>query len=120
VLQVVPQTDEERLEMYRRNCTFDELAKMHIAMEKLLPQSAGVYEDVEMVKKCGVRQCQFSCGDFRCSAEADYKIVFEEERGNKPENSVDTCLEHIYAMLSDAVEQKLVKISLRKVRKADL
>lgn len=31
-------TDDEKLEMYRKSCTFDELAKMHIELEKYLPE----------------------------------------------------------------------------------
>lgn len=31
-------TDEEKLEMYRKSCTFDELAKMHIELEKHIPK----------------------------------------------------------------------------------
>ena len=38
MIQIIEMTDEEKLEMYRKSCTFDELAKMHIELERHIPK----------------------------------------------------------------------------------
>ena len=37
-MRIIEMTDEEKLQMYRNSCTFDELARMHIELEKHIPK----------------------------------------------------------------------------------